>query len=72
MTTQETLDLLIPALEFASGCTARELRKTCPQTELTPDEWAALWMARAILEGHGRTQPKKLTRKQWTESPTQR
>jgi len=47
---KDTLADIIPALEIASGCNADELRATCPGNELTPDEWAALWMARAILE----------------------
>lgn len=45
-----TLAEIIPALEIASKCQADELRATCPGNDLTPDEWAALWMSRAILE----------------------
>jgi hypothetical protein len=48
--TKETLAEIIPALEIASKCRADDLRATCPGNSLTPDEWAALWMARAILE----------------------
>ncbi len=48
--TKETLAEIIPALEVASGCKAGDLRSTWPGNDLTPDEWAGLWMARAILE----------------------
>lgn len=47
---KETLSEIIPALEIASKCKADELRATCPGNALTPDEWAALWMAKAIVE----------------------
>jgi hypothetical protein len=47
--TKETLAAIIPALERASGADADELRATATG-ELTPDEWAALWMGRAIME----------------------
>ncbi len=50
--TKETLAEIIPALEIASKCKADDLRSTCPGNSLTPDEWAALWMARAILEAN--------------------
>jgi hypothetical protein len=45
---------LLPALAAASGCDVESLRRTCPHVDYTPDEWAALWMARGILEGHTR------------------
>jgi hypothetical protein len=61
--TKETLAEIIPALEIASKCNADELRKTCPVIELTPDEWAALWMARAILEVDSETPPTSGVRK---------
>jgi len=48
--TKETLAEVIPALEKASNLKANDLRKHCPNSALTPDEVAALWMARAILE----------------------
>ena len=48
--TKDTLEAIIPALEAASGLNADEMRANCPDIELTRDEWAALWMARAILE----------------------
>lgn len=48
---KDTLAHIIPALEAASGCKADDLRALCPGNGLTPDEWAALWMARGILEG---------------------
>jgi hypothetical protein len=49
---QTTLAEIIPALEIASKCKAEDLRALCLGHDLTPDEWAALWMARAILEAH--------------------
>lgn len=48
--TKETLSSVIPALEKATGLNADDFRKLCPGTELTPDETAALWLARAIME----------------------
>ena len=47
--TKETLALIIPALERASGANADELRATVMGV-LTPDEWAGLWMAHTIME----------------------
>ena len=46
---QETLEAVIPALEKASGLKADDFRKHTVGT-LTPDEVAALWLARCILE----------------------
>lgn len=43
------LKCLRPPLERASGANADKLRATAVG-EATPDEWAALWMARAIME----------------------
>jgi hypothetical protein len=49
--TKDTLATVIPALEAVSGLKADEMRDNCPaDIELTRNEWAALWMARAILE----------------------
>lgn len=48
---KDTLSAIIPALELASGLKADEFRQ-CTPGELTPDEVAALWLSRAILEGH--------------------
>jgi hypothetical protein len=47
--TKETLAEVIPALERASGLKADDFRKLA-HGDLTPDEVAVLWMARAILE----------------------
>ena len=47
--TKETLAEIIPALERASGLNADQFRSLV-QGDMTPDEVAALWMARAILE----------------------
>ena len=49
---KETLSSIMMALEIASKCNADELRKSCPGNNLTPDEWGALWMARAIYESN--------------------
>lgn len=46
---KETLSDILPALERASGCSAKDLAR--PGNALTADEVAALWMARAIMEG---------------------
>ena len=46
---EETLRLVIPALEKASGLKADDFRKHSVGN-LTPDEEAALWLARCILE----------------------
>jgi hypothetical protein len=57
--TKKTLELIIPALERASGCNADELRATVMGV-LTPDEWAALWMSYTIMESPntaGKPQP---------------
>ena len=51
---KETLAEIIPALEIGSKCKADELRASCPGNELTPDEWAALWMAKAMIEAQGK------------------
>jgi len=45
---KETMSDILPALERASGCSAKELAQ--PGNALTADEVAALWMARAIME----------------------
>lgn len=47
---KDTLAAVIPALEKASGLKADDFRKHCAGAELTPDETAALWLSRAILE----------------------
>ncbi|NBR91250.1 MAG: hypothetical protein EBS68_15325 [Rhodobacteraceae bacterium] len=47
----ETLALLIPALETASGLKAAEFYDTCPDNGTSRNEWAALWLARSIQEG---------------------
>lgn len=48
--TKETLAEIIPALEKASGLKAEAFHASHPDNDLTRDEWAALWLARAILE----------------------
>ncbi len=48
---KETLGELIPALEKASGLKATDFEGSHPGNELTRNEWVALWLARAILEG---------------------
>lgn len=49
---KDTLSEIIPALELASKCNADALRATCPNVTLTPNEWAALWMVKAIIDCH--------------------
>lgn len=48
---KENLAVIIPALETASGLKADDFRDTCPDNGLSSNEWAALWLARAIQEG---------------------
>lgn len=48
--TDSVLALVIPALEKASGLAADSFREVTIKGRLSPDERAALWLARAILE----------------------
>jgi len=48
--TKDTLALVIPALEKATGLKAEDFHGLA-DGEMSRDEMAALWLARAILEG---------------------